>query len=271
MSKHRLTKAFINGFPKNVVDRFDKYVGLVNAVTFCPLQDIYEQAPSIDTRKALKDTLQKGLIVSFWQVANRLCLVVPGGVVGQHETLAISFDLPPGPHRPWCAIKYEDLPHDKQEKLRPWIGNAYAYQALRRTLYARCSAMLQTKPEKNTKLEYGCKTIGQVYRLWPELLSFFPRCYMKCVRELKSRPRLPAQIYGYGTPEEFNLEKRPRETYRYDPRPISELPKCKLVSDEEWEFKIRELEKINCILIQASLMEGVPYYDDYPRTVFIGD
>ena len=152
-----------------------------------------------------------------------------------------------------------------QERIKPWCDKAIAFRILRDELRSRVDALLDWGWKSCQVWDanrgswrggptpgQGCNTVGQVARLWPELLAFFPPDEVAVVRNSKARSRLPEHIAGYGTPEQFRCE----ELMQHD--------NGQLFSAEEMQLAKRRFAAINMVLTQMSLMKDVPNVDDYP-------
>ena len=140
-------------------------------------------------------------------------LIMPGNEgQGLYYRTHFSFTFPDKVTRPSLDVEFSQLPVDVQERIKPWCDKAIAFRILRDELRSRVDALLDWGWKSCQVWDanrgswrggptpgQGCNTVGQVARLWPELLAFFPPDEVAVVRNSKARSRLPEHIAGYGT------------------------------------------------------------------------
>lgn len=262
----RFSKEFRGELPNKVARHFDKYIEYTNPLTFCPLQDVYRAAFTEDEWTALNLLMDRKI--------GRECFNRYGTFdlyVSKSNRTHITFEFPDGRRRPSLDIHIDQLTDEAQKKIMAWIKTAVSYRKLRQFMRQRIVSLLNWGWERGQTYDYnrncwrggptsgqGCNTVGQVNRIWPELLVFFPAEMIGAVRNASMKSRLPSffKLRKHTlTPEQFMLQDRL----------FHDRDETEPYSDEEMEFERRKLKAVNHILVQMSLIKDVPNVDKYPE------
>jgi hypothetical protein len=91
---------------------------------------------------------------------------------------------------PNLVVELTELPDDTQTTLFSWALKSNSLYNERVTLL-----------EKITDLCQQCNTPGQVYRLWPELLTFMPPATQQAMHEAKAKSAIPSRLFDWQRPE----------------------------------------------------------------------
>ena len=269
----RFTKVFRSEFPNKIAAHFDKYVEYVNPLTFCPLNDVYRRAFTPEEWDAFNVLMKRKIGRECFQRSLEFELYLPGNKSrSSYERTHVTFQFPDGKRRPNLDIEFDKLTDKAQAKINKWLKTAVQYRKLRQFLYRRVQALLDWGwTEDSFRDSYtnrwrikgkptpgqGCNTVGQVNRIWPELLVFFPPDEIATVRNASMLSRMPAffKLDRHTlTPEQFML---------VDPL-FHDRDQTEKYTHEEMVFERRKLAAVNHILIQMSLMKDVPHVNNYP-------
>lgn len=268
----RFTREFRDEFPNKVARHFDKYVEYVNPVPFCPLEDIYRQAFTPDEWDCLNTLMERSIGRRTLHRDGSFELLLPGKKgVASFQRNRVTFQFPDKRKRPGIEIEFDELPDSTQANINTWLKTAVGYRKLRRELFARVKALLDWGWERNQSYDHyrgcwrggptpgqGCNTVGQVNRIWPELLAFFPPEMIARVRNAHVKSRLPDYILYRGknlSPQQFMVKA-----------PLwHDIDETEAYTHEEMTFVRRRLEAINHVLVQMSLLKDVPHDDNYPE------
>lgn len=261
----RFTKEFRGELPNKVARHFDKYIEYTNPLTFCPLQDVYRQAFTEDEWDALNLLMDRKVGRECFNRYHCFNLYPKKG-----NNMHITFQFPDKRKRPWLDLRMNQLSPEAQQKIHTWLKTAVSYRKLRQEMRRRIVSLLDWGWERAQNYDYnrdcwrggptsgqGCNTVGQVNRIWPELLVFFPADMISSVRNASMKSRLPSFFKWKGktvTPDQFMLKDRL----------FHDRDETEPYSDEEMEFERRKLKAINHILVQMSLIKDVPNVEDYP-------
>ena len=259
--------------PNQIARHFDKYIEFVNPLTFCPLQDLYRHAFTEDEWRSLNYLLERDIGRDCLAADRKFTLVMSEG----KESILyyrdhVVFWFPDEVLRPPLEIELDRLPYSVQEKLLGWLKKSFAYQRLRRELRTRIEALLDWGWLANQSYDssrgswrggptpgQGCNTIGQVYRVWPELLPFFPPEEVAVARNASVKSRLPDFIMYEDeqlTVGQFVCKER---LFYCD------TDKAKPYTDQEMQLARRRFKAISHILVQMSLMKDVEHVKNYPE------
>ena len=263
----RFSHYFRDTFPNKVASHFGKYIEYVHPVTFDPIEDIYRQAFKPEEWDALNTLLSCGMGRETLTLARSFDLYLPERYGLWRDNMSpahITFRFPDNKMRPGLRIETSDINHEKSERFMPWIDKAIPYAKLKRELYKRVKALLDwgwesagcnvDRSVSGPTPGQGCNTIGQVQRIWPELIPFFPPDMIARARNASAKSRLPKTIMWDGedySPEEFMMEK-PRVDDGFS------------TPSRDFEFNKRRLAAINHILVQISLLKDTPHPKGYP-------
>lgn len=265
--------------PNRVCSHFDKYCEIINPVPFDPIKDIY--IPSLDPRdwEALNVLLDSPLKSQLVNRGYNFELYIDDQFnKSNYQRPHITFGFPEGQRRlPQLELELYKLPVQLRETIQKWTDKATALRKLRAKLWKRVEKVMDHGWDSRKSYDsyrgswrggptsgQGVNTAGQLQRIWPELLPFLPVEYRHAVRGAQVKSRLPAYIEGYGTPAQFMLVERPYHNNRYDPDDDPAFDQRDPFTDDEWAYAKRELEGINHILTQMSLMKDVPRVKGYP-------
>lgn len=283
MSKNagRFSNVFRARFPNQVCNHFDKYIMFTHPLTFDPHEVAYLPAWPDEEWKAW-ETLEKSKHANeALSKGNQFKVVLNKDSQSSWSRPSITFYHPEGRNLPSLDINLDDLPLESREIVFNWASKLSAYRKLRSALWGLVQSILDWGWEDSKVFRagggwdgrgswvgaptsgMGCNTVGQVKRIWPELVMFFPDDMQQSLRQASAKSRLPKYIRDWGEPEVFMLEKRPAHSVEYD-EAEGEVTYGKPYSDEEWAEAKRVREAINHILIQMSLMKDVRPVSRYP-------
>lgn len=280
----RFNQKFRQKMPGRVANHFDKYIQFINPVPFNPFEEIYKPAwPKAEwdacnlmlDSKFARPYINKGTTFKVY--------VSDDSNKSEWQRDYVQFHMPAGVKYPSCNIELLECPQEVIDKVRPWMSKGLALRKLRSELYKRIEQLLDWGWDCHKHWDsynggwrggpttgQGCNTMGQVNRIWPELVVYFPPDEIAKVRNANQKSRLPAFIKGHGTPGMFTCEERPHHIIRYledetdDGKRIYGCEMEDPYTDEQWEFAKRKFDALNHILIQMSLVKDVPHVRDYP-------
>lgn len=264
----RFNQDFRDSFPNKVCRHFDKYCEITTPVNFDAIADIYQTVFSRKEWASLSRLLETKLGRECLTLSTSFDLYLGNSSQPRYDRMHVCFGFPDGVKRPSLNIEYADIPNDVRGKLDRWMTKNKALKQLRKELYRRVDRLLDWGWEKDRNWgsdgKYrggpepgqGCNTPGQVDRIWPELLAFFPADEIAKVRGASCKSRMPQTIVNYGTPGQFRCEES--WFHREDDTPYTE---------EEMIYEKRKFDALTHILVQMSLMTDVPHVKGYPNVV----
>lgn len=267
-------EGFRLSFPNQVCAYFDRYIEYMNPVEFSPLEDVYKTVYSSEEWEAMV-TLRKSRYKRSVLQASRSFIVLldENTQLGSYARQKVEFYFDDGKRYPELQIEHKHLPPDVWHMVRQWAGKVIAMTLLRKELRERVHNLLDNQRDRQwvgpvwrlrSQAGTGCNTVGQVIRIWPELLPFLPQNQIQTARNMSMKSRLPPYIYKHGKPEQFTCEHRPYvpNTVRYDEE--ERKASGELMTDDDWKEARRRFDAIGQILTQVSLMKDVPSVKNYP-------
>lgn len=280
----RFNRKFRSKMPGRVCNHYDKYSQFINPVPFDAFRDIYRRYWPDEYWTALTKLMDS----PFKKHVNRgntfKVYVSDDSNKSEWQRDYVQFHFPAGEKYPTADVELLEMPKEVIDNVRPWISKGLALKKLRGELYNRVGALLDWGWESQKNWDsyngswrggpttgQGCNTMGQVNRIWPELVVYFPADEIAKVRNANQKSKLPKYIRGHGTPEQFMLTQRPCHTVRYvededdNGNTIYEVETQGPYTDEEWLFAKRRFAAINHILIQMSLIKDVRHVQGYPE------
>lgn len=264
----RFSKEYRDSFGNKIAAHFDKYSQITNPVTFCALTDIYRPAFSRKEWTSMCRLLETKLGKNCLTRGQSFELRLPGKPgESSWQRKSITFRFPDGRKRPGLDIEYADLEPAVQQNLDAWLKKAISLKELRKELWRRCDRLLDFGWESQVHFGnngwrgaptpgQGCNTPGQVYRIWPELLTFMGADTVAKVRGAHVKSKLPDFILDYGSAEQFRCES----LWFHD----GNLDGDQGYTDEEMKFEKRKFDALTHILVQMSLMMDVDHVKHYP-------
>jgi len=94
-------------------------------------------------------------------------------------------------------LKFGELPSPLQHTIATWAPKWYDLKQEQNRLLL--------KVEQVAKV---CKTYGQLYRLWPDILSLFDDTGRQKVNEMRAQSRLPDEVYEWSLDEGTRIRAR---------------------------------------------------------------
>lgn len=262
------SKDFRGVFANRVARHYDKYCEITNPLTFCPLEDVYKQAFTMEEWRCFITLQASEIGRRCLKTSSGFELYLPGNSSKAKYGFRkhIQFEFPDDGYRPDIEVAFDELRSDVRERIETWVAKATQLKLLRVELHQRVNALVDDGWERNVRINsnghwcggptsgMGCNTPGQVHRIWPELLPFMDVKLRSTVRGASGKSRLPTFIKHYGTPEQFMCQTSPINYENED----------ELMTDDETKFERRKFEALTHILVQMSLMIDVPHVRGYP-------
>jgi len=182
-------------------------------------EKIYRAAWTPEERTALKVCAKHKELLRMGQTLN----VILPTMVGEHHakaniTIKLNQQLPmPGYV---LSVPYDNLSFEQVQALHEWVPRWWELNKQQLELVA--------KAKETAKI---CKTYGQLYRLWPDILSFFNDAGSRVVSNARVKSPYPEAAMYYGGQSEKQL--RPEFTPEAFAPFTSMIAECLMLPENE--------------------------------------